>query len=214
MSSGQIPGSGILLDIASFPQKEYTNLHSDQQCMSSCSKSHKQNVLHSFVFASLPGEKWKWKLLRSCRTLCYAVDYIIHGIFQVRILEWVAFPFSRGSSQLRDQTQVSCIAGEFFTSWTIREAQEYWSGQPTPSPADLPDPGIEPGSPALQVDFLPTELALSNEWTSLVAQMVKHLPTMRETRVQSLGWEDLLEKEMATHSSILAWKIPWTEELG
>ena len=49
---------------------------------------------------------------------------------------------------------------------------------------------------------------------SLVAQMVKHLPTMRETQVQSLGWEDLLEKEMATHSSILAWKIPWTEEPG
>ena len=45
-------------------------------------------------------------------------------------------------------------------------------------------------------------------WTSLVAQRVKHLPTMWETRVQSLGWEDLLEKEMATHSSILAWKIP------
>ena len=43
---------------------------------------------------------------------------------------------------------------------------------------------------------------------SLVAQMVKCLPTMWETRVQSLGWEDLLEKEMATHSSILAWKIP------
>ena len=42
--------------------------------------------------------------------------------------------------------------------------------------------------------------------------MVKHLPTMWETWVQSLGWEDLLKKEMATHSSILAWKIPWTEE--
>ena len=50
--------------------------------------------------------------------------------------------------------------------------------------------------------------------TFLVAQMVKHLPTMRETRVQSLGREDLLEKEMATHSSILAWKIPWTEKPG
>ena len=44
--------------------------------------------------------------------------------------------------------------------------------------------------------------------------MVKRLPTMQETRVQSLGWEDLLEKEMATHSSILAWKIPWVEESG
>ena len=42
--------------------------------------------------------------------------------------------------------------------------------------------------------------------------MVKRLPTMRETQVKTLGWEDLLEKEMATHSSILAWKIPWTEE--
>ena len=50
--------------------------------------------------------------------------------------------------------------------------------------------------------------------TSLVAQTVKRLPTMRETRVQSLGWEDLLEKEMAIHSSILAWKIPREEEPG
>ena len=47
-----------------------------------------------------------------------------------------------------------------------------------------------------------------------LAQMVKRLPTMRETRVPSLGWEDLLEKGMATHSSILAWRIPWTEEPG
>ena len=49
---------------------------------------------------------------------------------------------------------------------------------------------------------------------SLVAQRMKHLPTMRETGVQSLDQEDLLEKEVATHSSILAWKIPWKEEPG
>ena len=48
----------------------------------------------------------------------------------------------------------------------------------------------------------------------MVAQPVKHLPTMRETWVQLLGPEDLLEKEMVTHSSTLAWKIPWTEEPG
>ena len=48
----------------------------------------------------------------------------------------------------------------------------------------------------------------------MVAQMVKHLPTMREIQVQSLGQEDPLEKEMATHSSTLAWRIPWTEEHG
>ena len=49
---------------------------------------------------------------------------------------------------------------------------------------------------------------------SLVAQMVKNLPAMRETWVQSLGWKDSLEEGMATHSSILAWRIPWTEEPG
>jgi len=49
---------------------------------------------------------------------------------------------------------------------------------------------------------------------SVVAQMVKNLPAMWETWVQSLGWEDPLEEGMATHSSILAWRIPWTEEPG
>ena len=49
---------------------------------------------------------------------------------------------------------------------------------------------------------------------SLVTQTVKRLPTMRETQVRSLGWEDPLEKEMATHSSTVAWKTPWTEEPG
>ena len=50
-----------------------------------------------------------------------------------------------------------------------------------------------------------------SEIDSLVAQRIKHLPAMQETQVQSLGWEDPLEKEMATHSNILAWGIPWTE---
>ena len=52
------------------------------------------------------------------------MDCIVHGILQARRLEWVAFPFSRGSSQPRDWTQVSRIAGRFFTSWATREAQE------------------------------------------------------------------------------------------
>ena len=58
----------------------------------------------------------KVKVAQSCPTLCNPVDYTVRGILQARILEWVAFPFSRGSSQLRDQTQVSHIAGVFFTS--------------------------------------------------------------------------------------------------
>ena len=55
-------------------------------------------------------------------------DYTVHGIIQARILEWVAVPFSRGSSQSRERTQVSRIAGRFITSWATREAQEYWRG--------------------------------------------------------------------------------------
>ena len=69
------------------------------------------------------------------------------------------FPFSRGSPQPRDWTQVSHIVGGFFTSWATREAKEYWSGQPIPSPGDLPNLGTEPGFPALQGDSLPTELS-------------------------------------------------------
>ena len=99
----------------------------------------------------------------------------VRGISQARLLEWVAYPFSRGSSRPRDWTWVSCIAGKFFTIWAIRETKivtpwtaahlaplsmglsgkEYWSGLPFPPPKDLPDPGIEPTSPALQEDYLP-----------------------------------------------------------
>ena len=69
--------------------------------------------------------KWsemKW-VTQLCPTLCDPKDYTVHRILQARILEWVAFPFSRGSSQPRNRTQVSCIAGRFFTSWDTREAQ-------------------------------------------------------------------------------------------
>ena len=58
----------------------------------------------------------KVKVAQSCLTLCDPMGYIVHGILQARILEWVAFPFSRGYSQPRAQTQVSLIEGGFFTS--------------------------------------------------------------------------------------------------
>ena len=58
----------------------------------------------------------KVQIAQSCPTLCGPMDYTVHGIFQARILEWVAFPFSWGSSQPRDRTQASRIAGGFFTS--------------------------------------------------------------------------------------------------
>ena len=68
------------------------------------------------------------KVAKSCPALWDPMDYTVYGILQAEILEWVAFPFSRVSSQHRDQTQVSLIAGGFFTNWATREAQEYWRG--------------------------------------------------------------------------------------
>ena len=106
-----------------------------------------------FIFNS----RWHCK---SCPILCNPRDYTVHGILQARILEWAAFPFSRGSSQPRDQTQVS-----FFTSWATKRIH----------------------------------LAMQET---------------RELHIWSLGQEDTLEQGMATHSSIVAWKIPWTEEPG
>ena len=70
----------------------------------------------------------KVKVAQLYPTLWDPMDYTVHGILQGRILDWVAVPFSRGSSQPRDKTQISRITGEFFPSCTTREAQEYWSG--------------------------------------------------------------------------------------
>ena len=64
---------------------------------------------------------------QSCPTLCDPMYYTVHGILQARILEWVAFPFSRGSSQPRNWTQVSHIASGFFTSWATRESNQFSS---------------------------------------------------------------------------------------
>ena len=70
------------------------------------------------------------------------------------------------------------------------------------------DPGLIPGLGGSSGDGIDYPLLFS--WASLVAQLVKNPPAMRETWVQSLGWEDPLEKGKATDSSILAWRIPWT----
>ena len=101
--------------------------------------------------------------------------------------------------------------------------REYWSG--LLFPGDLPDSGMEPVSPALVSGFFATAVGTYNWYTaffggisnwgaSLIAQLIKYLPTVQETWVWFPGWEDPLEKAMTTHSSILAWRIPWTEELG
>ena len=103
------------------------------------------------------------KVIQSCPILadhmeCSMPGSSVHEILQVRILESVAIPFSKGSFQPRDQTQVSHIANRYFTVWATREAPKSWNGLPLPYPGDLPDLGIEPGSPALQADSSPVEL--------------------------------------------------------
>ena len=73
---------------------------------------------------------------------------------------------------------------------------------------DAEDPGSIPGSGRSAGEGI--GYPFQSSWASLVAQLIKNLPAMWETWVQSLGWKDSLEKGKATHSSILAWRIPWT----
>ena len=91
------------------------------------------------------------KMAQSCSTLCDPMDYTVCRILQAKILEWVAFPFSRGSSQPRDQTQGS-LALQVASLPAERHGKPKNNGVGT----DLPDLGIKPGSPALQVDSLPS----------------------------------------------------------
>ena len=86
--------------------------------------SRSQNILKFLQLAGggFPCSSDSVKVTQSCLTLWDRMDYTVHGILQARILEWVAFPFSRRSSQPRDGTQVSHVSGGFFTSWATREA--------------------------------------------------------------------------------------------
>ena len=98
----------IILEWVVMPSSRGSSQPRDQPCISyvSCTDSHV--VSHQ--------SHQKVKAAQSCLTLCDPRDYTVHGILLARILDWVAFPFSRGSSQLSDQTRVSCIAGGFFTN--------------------------------------------------------------------------------------------------
>ena len=85
-------------------------------------------ILHLVLNSACFIRKVRVKVAQLCQALCNPMDCAVHRILQARIMEWVTFPFSRGSSQHRDQIQVSHIAGRFFTSWITRETQEYWNG--------------------------------------------------------------------------------------
>ena len=132
---------------------------------------------------------------QSCLTLCDPRDSSppgssVHGIFQARVLKWVVISYSRRSSQPRDRTHfscISCIGRWFLYHWATWE-----------------NPYIHTHIHTFCVIF----------GASLIAQLVKNLPAVQETLFWSLGQEDPLEKGMAIHSSILAWRIPWMEEFG
>ena len=147
------------------------------------------------------------KSLQSCPTLCDPIDGSppgspIPGILQARTLEWVAISFSnewKWKVKLKSLSHVRLLATPWTAAYEAPQSmgfsrQEYWSGVPLPS-----------------LSYAPTIPLIR---ASLVIQMVKILPAMLETRVWSLSQKDPLEKGMATHSSILAWRIPWTEEPG
>ena len=183
-------------------------------------------------------------LIQSCRlrvTLWTVAPHAPHRILQARILEWVAMASPRRSSRPRAWICTSCVSctGRWVFTTIITweesnnrgqsqaEMKECWESlrrtrpQRPPSGIFLSDVGqqfslllkltwvglyclpLKEPQPILM--YLPFELLSSS---------IRNLPAIQETWVQFLGWEDHLEKEVATHSSILAWKTPWTEEPG
>ena len=118
-----------------------------------------------------------------------------------------------GSSQTRDRTCVSCIGRQILYLWPTRKpCWIIFEGKLIVSSREFEIRFETWGKGLGQTE----DLGAFNIWdgASLVAQLVKNLPTVKETEVRFPGWEGPLEKEMATGSSILAWRIPWTEEPG
>ena len=142
------------------------------------------------------------KSLQSCPTLCNPIDCSppgspVPGILQARTLEWVAISFSNAWKWKVKVKLLSCVWLSAIP-WTVAyqaplsvgfSRQEYWSGVPLPSPVLC-----------LVCSKSGVWTHAGWEWASLVTQMVKNLPAMQETWIQSLGQEDLLKKGMATYS--------------
>ena len=147
--SNSLPSYGVqptrlkakILEWITMPSSRGSSWPSDRTCISYLSYIGRWVLYHQHHLGSplsaLPAcyvalllfmvERGKVLVAQSCSTLCNPMDCslpgsAVHGILQARILEWVVVPFSRGSSQSRDQTQVSCFAGRFFTVWDTREA--------------------------------------------------------------------------------------------
>ena len=181
-------------------------------------------------------KKVKVLVAQSCLTLCDPMDCSlpgssVHGILQARIPEWVAIPFPRGSSWPRDQSQVSCIAGRFFSTellnnrnvfLTVLAARKDWQMWRLLRAHFLVhrwtfSSMLAQGRRAQVMLWVSSVRALILfRWASLVTQMVKiHQQFWRpgfDPWVGKIPWRR--ERLPATHSSMLAWRIPWTEESG
>ena len=114
------------------------------------------------------------KVTRLCLTLCDPVDYTVHGILQPSILKWVAFPFSSRSCQPRGRTQVSSIAGGFFTSWATREARNWTMEHPN-----------EVWSRDLE--YKQNTSVQLNSWESLPMDTNKRKPAVSENHQEAVG---------------------------
>ena len=104
------------------------------------------------------------KVAQWCPTLCDSTNYAVHEIFHARILKWVAFPFTRGSSQPRDRTQVSHTEGGFFTSWATRKSPRIVEWVAFPFSRGSSQPRDRTQVSCIAADYLPTELWKKPIW--------------------------------------------------
>ena len=136
----------------------------------------------------------KAKVTQSCLTVCDPMDCIVHGILQARILEWVAFPFFRGSSQPTSRSQVSRIWGGFFTSWAMHEVKDLKVGERQEKHKQQKKSinklvFIKINNFCRSKEATNKVKRQATEWRkySKIILVVKSLPAMQETGVPSLG---------------------------
>ena len=156
----------------------------------------------------------------SCSVVSYSLQLpgsSVHGILLARILEWIAIPFSRGSSQPGDWTQVSCTAGRFFTVWATRKPTGVCRSSSIAITKDtlllhlLTHPSGEGNGTPLQYSCLENPMDGGAWWAAV------HGVAKSQTWLSYFTFTfhfHALEKEVATHSSTLAWRIPGTGEPG
>ena len=150
------------------------------------------------------------KVIQSCPTLCDPMDYTVHGILQARILEWVAFPFCRGSSWPRDRTQVSRIAVDSLPAKPQGKPKNTGVDCLSLRPADLPNPGIEPGYPALQADSLPTELSGKPTLTSTPCKNFFSSTTLNLVGIETNWFQEMLQLLVSLVK--VSYKLKWQKK--